>query len=73
VNFTFFLLLSQMKLGVTAFQMAPLSTSEIENDKTLAKTEKERKSRIQVIQIVADTSQLLVLFLSAWISWRSSE
>jgi hypothetical protein len=73
VNFTFFLLLSQKKLGVTAFQMAPLSTSEIENDKTLAKTEKERKSRIQVIQIVADTSQLLVLFLSAWISWRSSE
>jgi hypothetical protein len=73
VNFTFFLLLSQKKLGVTAFQMAPLSTSEIENDKTLAKTEKERKSRVQVIQIVADTSQLLVLFLSAWISWRSSE
>jgi hypothetical protein len=53
--------------------MAPLSTSEIENDKTLAKTEKERKPRIQVIQIVADTLQLLVQFLSAWILWRSGE
>jgi hypothetical protein len=53
--------------------MAPLPTSEIDNDKTLAKTEKERKSRIQVIQIVADTLQPLILFLSAWISWRSGE
>jgi hypothetical protein len=54
VNFTFFLFLSQQKLGVTVFQIASLPTSEIENDKTLAKTEKERKSRIQVLQIVAE-------------------
>jgi hypothetical protein len=70
VNFTFFLFLSQQKLGVTVFQIASLPTSEIENDKTLAKTEKERKSRIEVLQIVADTLQLLFLFFSAW---RSGE